>query len=720
MAQSTLTKINSTPGALPDNAMGKRPDIQGLRAIAVLAVVFDHLLHRPTGGFVGVDIFFVISGFLITGLLLREHDRTGTISFGGFYRRRIRRIMPAALTVLGVTSAAAFFIFNVARARETSIDAIWGLFFSANWHFAEIGTDYFQAGGPVSPLQHFWSLAVEEQFYFIWPWLMLLILWLSGRARGADEAKGRKAIAILMAAIVVCSFAWALFESTANPTSAYFSTFTRTWELGLGALVAVIGPAFRRIPAMLRPVLAWMGMAGITWSVFSVTADMPFPAPWAAAPVVSTALVIIAGTGGEQRHFWPLTGKVAGYLGDISYSLYLWHFPVIVVTLTFFAEETLAFYGTAVAAMFALSVTSFHLIEEPIRRSEWLLPKTRRSRNQQPTKDFTRYKYAALSALAIATAVMCAAALLRSAPQETALAADTPAPLATTGASVAGNPVDNSPQGRLSAEIAAALAASSFPDFNPAIDTLGIENWAKSPEISCINVSSSNIDSCVTGSAEATKTAAVLGDSFAAAWLPGIRAALEPLGYKVQALTLGQCPAAAVAVDMEGGASFPACSDHQQWAIDVVRATHPDLTILASAQGSTMRRLASGKVGRDAVDEISSGLDKTVKDLVGNTGRVAVLSSPADGKSMQECVTKLANPGNCVSELTDDWKALTDAEKKVVTAAKMEYVETASWFCNPDGYCPGFVGDIPVRVDTGHMTVEYSQKLAPVLALALK
>ena len=144
-----------------------RPDIQGLRAVAVLAVVANHLFGFPAGGFIGVDVFFVISGFLITGQLFREHHKQGRISFADFYRRRVRRIFPISTVVIIVTVAASFVIYLTARAQTVAVDGIWALFFAGNWHFAFLGTDYWANTGSISPLQHYWSLAVEEQFYLV-------------------------------------------------------------------------------------------------------------------------------------------------------------------------------------------------------------------------------------------------------------------------------------------------------------------------------------------------------------------------------------------------------------------------------------------------------------------------------------------------------------------------------------------------------------------------
>ena len=285
----------------PKVASGVRADVQGLRALAV-------------------DVFFVISGFLITGLLLREHERTNHISFTAFYQRRIKRIIPAATLVLLVTLATALLFFNRGRFDRTFWDAIWAFFSTANWHFAATDTDYFLADGPVSPLQHYWSLSIEEQFYFVWPWLMLAVLILAAKV-GVNRR--RLVTGLVMAIIIGASFVRAMFDTQANPTLSYFSTLTRAWELGVGALIAITAPWWSQLPARMRPVLAWVGLLGIIGTV-------PFPAPWAVLPVVATALVLAAGIGGEQRFLVPLTNRVSGCLGNISYSLYLWHFPVII------------------------------------------------------------------------------------------------------------------------------------------------------------------------------------------------------------------------------------------------------------------------------------------------------------------------------------------------------------------------------------------------------
>ncbi len=345
----------------------KRADIQGLRAFAVLVVILDHLFHWPAGGFSGVDMFFVISGFLITGLLLREWERTEHISFLGFYSRRIRRIIPAATLVLICTVIAAQLVAPVGVINPVEIDAVYAFLFVSNWHFLNVGTDYFQQDKPPSPLQHYWSLSIEEQFYFIWPWLLLSLLAVLTML-GVKRRWDRSAASILMAAIIAASFAYAIVKSPQNPVVSYFSSFTRIWELGVGALLACAVPVFLRLPDSIRTVLAWMGLAGMVTSMIIISADSVWPAPSALLPVLATATVIAASTGRPAKYNWLLTNRLSNYIGDISYSLYLWHFPIIVLVGYAMSAST-ARYVVTLILIAALSIAAYHGVEKPLHTS---------------------------------------------------------------------------------------------------------------------------------------------------------------------------------------------------------------------------------------------------------------------------------------------------------------------------------------------------------------
>lgn len=723
MSQLTLAKIRSSAGSGQPAPKSKRRDIQGLRAIAVLAVVSDHLLHWPSGGFVGVDVFFVISGFLITGLLLREYDRTGTVSFSGFYRRRVRRIMPAAAVVLGLTSALSFLLFNASRAQQTVEDAVWSLFFSANWHFAAAGTDYFQGSGPVSPLQHFWSLAVEEQFYFVWPGLMLLIFWLGRRAGTWGRTKTRKAVGVAMLVIVLLSFGWALAESAGSPTVAYFSTFTRTWELGVGALLAVSASALGRIPSMLRPVLGWAGLAGIFWSIFTIGSDMPFPGPGAALPVLATALVIAAGTGGEQRHLWPLTNGVSGYVGDISYSLYLWHFPVIIFLGSFIPHGTLLFNAAVASAALALSVVSFHFIEERVRKSGWLdnseaATASRGDRRRTRSRQRRRTRLITVSLLAVLGLGTSAYGLISNQTAGTEAAAQDAAPASPLEAGT-------TPEAARAHALEEALAANSWPRLTPDIGELKAKGYNN---ISC-HVSPSEpdpsdadvLETCLNGDKAAPKTAFLLGDSYAASLSPGVIAALVPEGYRVVVLARSSCPAVGIAVKLGDGSEYPRCSDFQGFMRTQVAKYQPDLVILSSWHGHVVNRLASGATGPEAMSQWKTALTATVKELSASAKRVVVVSGTPSGRNLQECATPLSKPADCVAPVPEAYKTFTEAERSAVGSLgskTISYASVQDWFC-ASGRCPPFIGRNPVYVDGGHLTAPAAEALGPLLRSAL-
>ena len=351
-----------------------RRDIQGLRALSVLAVIGAHTVGWPRGGFVGVDVFFVISGFVITAALLRELTATGRVRLRAFAARRVTRILPAALVVLVATVTVAFVVFHRSRAEQTLLDALSAAGMAANWRMVAVGSDYFHAGDAVSPLQHFWSLAVEEQFYLVWPVLLLIVVAAVPRARRAGSA----ALAVGATALIVvtASFVWALVQSTATPTLAYFSTFTRAWEFAVGALVACASPLLRLLPASLGAMLSWVGLAGIVAALVVIDPETTgFPAPWAALPVAGAALIMAGGVPGDprNRHLFPLTNPASVAIGNMSYSLYLWHFPLIAFAAVILPTGGIS-TGIVLGATAALAIASYHLVEQPFRH----LPASRR------------------------------------------------------------------------------------------------------------------------------------------------------------------------------------------------------------------------------------------------------------------------------------------------------------------------------------------------------
>lgn len=371
-----------TPTAVADNARTRtgasqhfRPDIEGMRAIAVGLVLLYHGFHAPfTGGFVGVDVFFVISGFLITNLLLHENARTGRISIPRFYARRVRRILPAATIVVLATAFAAYHWLGFIAGNEIADDAKWTTVFAANIHFSLLGTDYLGSQLPPSPLLHMWSLGVEEQFYLVWPGVFLgLVLVVRG-------ARHRNALAVSLLLIIGASLAWSVIQTESNATWAYFSPLTRAWELALGALVAVLATVAARVrPFWLIELLSLCGIAGIVVSALVLNSSTHYPGWSVALPVTSTALLIAAG-GANPR---TLVGRTLAlrpmqWIGARSYSLYLWHWPFLIIAAEYLGHNLSAIQNTGLLLLaLAATAITYRLVENPVRHARVLATRTR-------------------------------------------------------------------------------------------------------------------------------------------------------------------------------------------------------------------------------------------------------------------------------------------------------------------------------------------------------
>jgi len=703
-----------------EKASAFRPEIQGLRALAVGAVILNHLTGWPGGGFVGVDIFFVISGFLITGLLVREHQTTGRVSLTGFYKRRIRRIIPATVLVLTVTVLASFCLLNAGRGRQAVVDGFWSLFVSANWHFASTGTDYFRASGPRSPFEHFWSLAVEEQFYLVWPCVIVVIFALVSRVANPSRF-GRVLLAAVMASIIITSVRYACSLSVSHATWAYFSTFARAWELGVGALLALMAATLRSIPARWRPALAWLGLAGIFASFWVIGENTPLPGPWTALPVLSAALIIAAGTGAQPRYMLPLTHPVSVWIGALSYSLYLWHFPVIVLMASMLTERSALYYVSSSALIFGLSVAAFYGVEDPVRKSSWLTghPSRRKARRALPASRVRAPRVIGVGCMAVAFLVLAGIAI---SGEQTSSA---------TGRSAFQSPGElsdgsSSAKSERAAAIRAALAATDMPRLQPGL--FNLESAVHSPPCALTHGSPPIAEvaeikrTCIQGDPAAKNTALVIGDSTANSYLPAVLAAVEPVGWNVIGLTKSGCPAIKIDLLKVGSRlPYPDCHEHQELIPRRIEELKPDLIVVTSSPSPVRNLLVSQATGADAYRQWGQA---AVASLAGfaETAPVVVLQAPPRGKDLLECVTRLSKPTDCVSTPTPNYFDFSRTEKGAVNAlaaSDVRYVNTQDWFCSEDIQCPAFIDRTPTFVDGGHLTVDAARSLGPLLVNSL-
>ena len=628
---------------------GFRPDIEGLRGVAVLLVVLGHLTGWPRGGFVGVDVFFVISGYLITGLLVSERQRTGRISLRRFYLRRVRRLLPAGILVLAVTDAAATLLLVPARAHETVLDSFWALGFLANVHFASLGTDYFSLTRAPSAVQHYWSLSVEEQFYLVWPCLLMAAL----------AARGRRALVVVAAAAVALSLVWSVISTSRTPASAYFSSPARAWELGAGALLALLAP---RVPSW----IAWVGGVGLLASVVVITPTTGVPGYALLLPVLSTVAILAAG--GERLGLSLLPVR---FVGRISYSLYLWHWPVIVLGGTLPGGTTAVAKAGLLLMAGALATASYYLVERPWRSAHHDPSRARR-----------------LAAPAYATAVVAALALAFVGTTSDIPRARTPAPV----------PAEPGAPDTLAQEIRSGLRASDWPgDLDAELVDAGAPEWIHDK---CLDVSAKNEVRCVYGPAGGRESVALLGDSVGVSWLPALRRAADERSARIHVLTRRQCPNAI-------GIVSPSCTEHQQWAIGAVQRLRPDVVVLSARYE-----------GKATPERWRDGMTRMIAAVTPYTKRVVVLAPPPETANLQSCYTRSSAPSDCVLPVSARWLSYASAEHAAATAGHADFVDPRPWLC-ADGRCPAVVADLPVMFDGRHLAAAFAARLTPQLEAML-
>jgi peptidoglycan/LPS O-acetylase OafA/YrhL len=368
-----VTGTGSEAGTPPGDRR-LRPDVQGLRAIAILLAIVYHANIQPfSGGYVGIEVFFVISGFVITGLLLREHEKTGHTSLRSFYGRRVRRILPMATLVIIVTIIASYVFIGASVGGQTAIDGRWATLFLANFHYAATDTNYLVAQSPPSPLLNYWSLGVEEQFYIVYPALFLFLGWWSQRARWGSF---RLRVTVVLVVVIVASYSYSIVFTASNAQSAYFSLLVRSWELALGGLIAVYSPELRRIPVAWAAVASWVGLAVILVASVTLTPASEYPGALVAIPTLAAGLVIAAGAAAPTWGVEVLLRRQPfPFLALISFSLYLWHWPILEIAAQRRGVSTLPAWDDVLLLVGAgvLATLTYRFIEDPVRHAKFLV-----------------------------------------------------------------------------------------------------------------------------------------------------------------------------------------------------------------------------------------------------------------------------------------------------------------------------------------------------------
>ena len=669
----------------PRAASTLRPEIQALRAVAVLVVVVYHLWPGSlTGGFVGVDVFFVISGFLITAHLLREADRTGRVSLPRFWAKRIRRLLPASLTVLAASAVGVFFLVPQMYWTQFFQEIAASAVYAQNWVLAASSIDYLAAENVASPVQHFWSLSVEEQFYLVWPILIGVVVLVAHRL----SARGRRtAVFVALALVAAASVAFSISYTGTNPGEAYFATTTRAWEFAAGGLLAVIGTATLRASASIRTLVAYAGWAGIAYAVVTYSGQTEFPGSAAVLPVVATLAVIWAGDPDSALSPNRLLGtRPVQFVGGISYSVYLWHWPMIVFGTIVFTELEVASKFAIIVASIALAWLTTTLIENPAR--DWKVLVSRRPR---------------WTALAMVVAMIVVAVPTAFASQTMAAQATVETERAATVAASAGECFGAS---------ALALPDGACDDIEhktlTPLASFAVEDEAEIYTNGCYSdLTTADLNTCVVGDPASETSVALIGDSHAASWYPAMKAIAEENAWALSPFMKSSCPMSEATKKDDTAEVQRSCSTWNDALADELAAEEPhDLVVLAHSA-------AGDKYGSDKAT--IAGFRDAWAPLVERGTQVVVIRD----------IPQMTGGTNlCISQTSGEDKACDRPENEavlddlLVEAAKdqpgVSVIDMNDLFCD-DGSCSPVVGGVIGYRDSHHITATYATTLAPYL-----
>ena len=665
---------------------GFRPDIQGLRAIAVMLVVLFHSgVQTLSGGYVGVDVFFVISGFLITTHLLEMLELDGRISFGRFYAKRARRILPAALVVAALTLVAAWIWMSPLLMRSVVSGAIATALYVPNFFFAVEDTDYLAETTP-SVYQHYWSLGIEEQFYLLWPALLALGFWLCRRRE--------RRVMVLIAVVTTASFLACVAMMGISQPWAFFSLPTRAWELGVGGLVAfLLRSGARWLQWRGTGLLAWAGLAGIAVVALTFDDATVFPGWTALPPVLATAAMIIGGAAPGNLHATRLLAVAPlQFLGAISYSLYLVHWPLQVIpqAATFSAdtlplEQSLALGAVAVPLAWLLH----RCVERPVigwsvlrQRPQWLT---------------------GLVAVGASLAVVVASGGIALASAKQPLSTERAAPAATAGVDPAGTsfvPANIAPQ-------LDAVAADNAPVYDSGCHNKGSE---------------ADPSGCRVGDDPEAPLVFLVGDSHAASWYPALEKLAEQGKIRLDTNSKNSCLPLEAEQQLEGE-PFDSCAQWRDGVLERIDEEQPDLVLLAMYDNPER---ISPQAGTPTSTLWHDGLASTLERIDGP--QVAVLNDvPTQQRTPDQCLSKhLEDAELCATDREDAFQDdLVQAEDAAIEEASgdVRRVDLTRYFCNAET-CPAVIGNTVVFRDNHHLTQTFSRQMdqpmwhqiAPLLA----
>ncbi|MCM3504684.1 acyltransferase [Curtobacterium sp. ODYSSEY 48 V2] len=679
------------------SANKRRPDIEGLRGIAVLMVLLEHTFATPVGGFLGVDVFFVISGFVVGRGLLNEGATHGQIRIIDFFRRRARRLAPTALLVVGLTMAVSALFLRGSRREQTLFDGLAGLLGTANWRFITSDAGYFDGASAPSPFRHLWSLGVEEQCYFLLPLALLLVI------------RRRRLGLFVITAVVVASFAAAVATTAPQPVFAFYSTVTRLWQLGTGVGLALVahrleglGPAPARAPRR-TAVMAVSGLLLLVASALLIRPDVGVPFPAGLAPAAGTAMIIAAGCGAPTMVTKLLGARPLVLVGERSYALYMWHWPVLVLAPAVLGTEPVVALAIAVAA----AVLSHAFVERPIRR--------RGSAKSQPTLAHghrsarLEQSAGAVVALAIIATVTTASAVTR----YEATAPPAPEPSAVDPSEP--GPATVKTERRRAVE--QGLSLRSWPDsLQPQLDELrghdylpALEQDTRFEQVArCAEPGQNHtVEQCTLG--DGSRSLMIVGDSTAEFLTPAFRWMTEHRsGWKLIAGARYGCPFST----LELAHGDTDCSKAREEVVAHIAQASPDVLVVMNVLGPLQLH------GTDVPEsDRAAGVIARIDEVRAAVGSVAIVGPNVPGPKWDDCGSALIGPEACTGT-TQRWRPSISADQDAARRSHIPYIDPTALWC-AGGRCPAVIDDRAVSFDGTHATFEAAEDVAPALEDAL-
>ena len=676
----TARKTPALASAQPTEDTGLRTDIQALRALAVMAVLLFHLWpKRLPGGYIGVDIFFVISGYLITSHLLRELVTTRRIRVARFWARRARRLLPASLVVLLATSAGVILWVPRGLWDQFLGEVLAATFYVENWRLANDSVDYLAATNQASPVQHFWTLSVEEQFYLALPLLLLLGVVVFRRMRV------RRAVAIVVIICTLGSFAYSVWLTAWSPSVSYFSTLTRAWEFGIGALVAYLPVAPRRA----RWPLTFLGLAGAAAAMVFYTGTTPFPGAAALLPVLATAAMIFAGTG----TFLAVIGRFrpVALLGRVSYSAYLIHWPLIVLVPFITGhelrtlEKVAILAGTLVAAWLCTTY-----VEDPVRFSQRLLG----GRRPRVVAAWTAGGMAVVIAVAGGAIAVNTVEVRAAAAQAAELTSELPACFG-----------------------AAAIDPQLAPCENPDLDGVIVPAPADAKSDNDIrsecwsNARNPGFRACTLGPEDGyARHILAIGDSHNNTLIGAYELIAESYGWRIDVASHAGCYWTAEELQRPSPEATEACAAWREAAHEhISESTDLDAIVVTRSSGR-----------RDASDSKVDGMVEAWSNRPDGTRLIALLDNPRLADDVAACVERDPSGSGEQCGLARAQATFDDGQARAAQQVEgAEVIDLTDYYCSADS-CPAVIGGVLVYRDGHHLSATYASTLAPYLGRELR